>query len=28
MVHVYPSATNPAEIWGRDAMHEMAGDDD
>lgn len=28
MVHVYPSATTPAEIWGRDAMHEMAGDHD
>ena len=26
MVHVYPSATDPATIWGRDAMHEMAGD--
>jgi hypothetical protein len=26
MVHVYPAATDPAAIWGRDAMHEMAGD--
>jgi hypothetical protein len=26
MLHVYPSATDPAVIWGRDAMHEMAGD--
>ena len=26
MVHVYPNATEPAAIWGRDAMHEMAGD--
>jgi hypothetical protein len=26
MVHVYPTATDPAQIWGRDAMHEMAGD--
>jgi hypothetical protein len=25
MVHVYPTATDPAAIWGRDAMHEMAG---
>jgi hypothetical protein len=23
MVHVYPFATDPAEIWGRDAMHDM-----
>jgi hypothetical protein len=23
MVHVYPFATDPAVIWGRDAMHEM-----
>jgi hypothetical protein len=28
MVHVYPSATDPATIWGRDAMHDMAGDHD
>ncbi len=28
MLHVYPSATDPATIWGRDAMHEMAGDHD
>lgn len=25
MVHVYPAATDPAQIWGRDAMEEMAG---
>jgi hypothetical protein len=23
MVHVYPFATDPAVIWGRDAMHDM-----
>jgi len=28
MLHVYPGATDPATIWGRDAMHEMAGDHD
>jgi hypothetical protein len=26
MVHVYPTATDQATIWGRDAMHEMVGD--
>jgi hypothetical protein len=26
MVHIYPFANVPDEIWGRDAMHEMAGD--
>jgi len=28
MLHVYPDSTTPAAIWGRDAMHEMAGDHD
>jgi hypothetical protein len=28
MVHVYPTASTPAAIWGRDAMHEMAEDHD
>jgi hypothetical protein len=26
MVHVYPFATDPDSIWGRNALHEMAGD--
>jgi hypothetical protein len=26
MLHVYPGASDPATIWGRNAMHEMAGD--
>jgi hypothetical protein len=26
MVHVYPFAPDPATVWGRDALHEMAGD--
>jgi hypothetical protein len=28
MLHVYPYATASSAIWGRDAMHEMAGDHD
>ena len=26
MLHVYPFATNESDVWGREAMHEMAGD--
>ncbi len=26
MVHVYPFASNASDVWGREAMHEMAGD--